>query len=72
MTTEQIVGLSLALVVMLIGVIGCLLPVLPGTPVILAAAVGHRIYFGEHGPGWVVLGVLLWFAGAWLASWGQS
>lgn len=59
MTTEQIVGLSLALLVMLVGVIGCLLPVLPGTPIILAAAVGHRIYFGEHGPGWAVLAVLL-------------
>ncbi len=59
MTTEQIVGLCLALGVMLIGVIGCLLPVLPGTPIIFAAAVGHRIYFGEQGPGWVVLIVLL-------------
>ena len=46
MTTEQIVGLSLTLLVMLAGLIGSLLPVLPGTPVVLLAAVGHRLYFG--------------------------
>ncbi len=46
MTTAEIIGLSLALVVMLIGLIGSLLPVLPGTPLILAAVIGHRLYFG--------------------------
>ncbi len=47
MTTEQIIGLSLTLLVMLAGLIGSLLPVLPGTPLVLLAAVGHRLYFGE-------------------------
>ena len=46
MTTEEIIGLSLALLVMLAGLIGSLLPVLPGTPLVLVAAVGHRLYFG--------------------------
>lgn len=59
MTTEQVVGLSLTLLVMLIGIIGCLVPVLPGTPIILAAAVGHRLYFGDQSAGWVVLVILL-------------
>ena len=46
MTTEEIIGLSLTLLVMLAGLIGSLLPVLPGTPLILMAAIGHRLYFG--------------------------
>jgi uncharacterized protein YqgC (DUF456 family) len=47
MTAEQIIGLSLTLLVMLAGLIGSLLPVLPGVPLVLVAAVGHRLYFGE-------------------------
>ena len=39
-------GLGLALVVMLIGLVGSILPVLPGTPIVLATAIGHRLYFG--------------------------
>ncbi len=58
MTTEQIIGLGLALFIMLIGVAGCLLPVLPGTPIVLAAAVGHRLYFGDTGPSNLVLVLL--------------
>jgi len=46
MTAEQIIGLSLTLLLMLAGLIGSLLPVLPGTPLVLVAAVGHRLYFG--------------------------
>ena len=47
MSWEQIIGLSLTLIVMLIGLVGSVVPVLPGTPVVLIAAVGHRLYFGE-------------------------
>jgi hypothetical protein len=59
MTTEQIIGLALALVVMFIGVAGCLLPGLPSTPFVLAAAVIHKIYFGATGPAWWVLVILV-------------
>lgn len=58
MTTEQIIGLSLALLVMLAGLIGSVLPLLPGTPLILVAAVGHRLYFGAASASDLVLGVL--------------
>ena len=61
MTTGEIFGLSLALFVMLIGILGCLLPVLPGTPIILAAAIGHKIFFGSEGAGWIVLTILTLF-----------
>jgi len=46
MTWEQIIGLSLALLVMLAGLIGSVVPGVPGTPLILIAAIGHRLYFG--------------------------
>lgn len=47
MSWEQIIGISLTLIVMLIGLIGSIVPVLPGTPVVLIAAACHRLYFGE-------------------------
>src|SRR5690242_3577247 len=47
MSWEQIIGISLTLIVMLIGLIGSIVPVLPGTPVVLIAAICHRLYFGE-------------------------
>ncbi|HEY4416485.1 MAG TPA: DUF456 domain-containing protein [Verrucomicrobiae bacterium] len=46
MTTEQIIGLSLALLLMLAGLVGSVIPGVPGTPLILIAAIGHRLYFG--------------------------
>lgn len=58
MTTEQIVGLSLTLVVMLVGVLGAILPGLPGAPLVLLAAIAHKLYFGSAGASWWVLGVL--------------
>ena len=58
MTTEQTIGLSLALLVMLTGLIGSLLPVLPGTPLILIAAIGHRLYFGDASASNLVLATL--------------
>lgn len=48
MTTVQIIGLALALLIMLIGFIGCIVPGLPGTPLVLVAAIGHRLYFGQQ------------------------
>src|ERR1051325_3278160 len=59
MTAERIIGLTLALLVMLTGFVGCILPGLPGTPLILVAAIVHRLYFGEHSVNWVVLLILI-------------
>lgn len=47
MTAEQIIGISLALLLMLAALIGSILPGLPGTPLALVAAIAHRLYFGE-------------------------
>jgi len=57
-STEQIIGFSIAILLMLVGMAGCLLPVLPGTPILLAAAVAHRLYFGDTGPSTLVLVIL--------------
>jgi len=58
MSTEQVLGLSICLVVMFIGLAGSILPGIPSTPVVMAAAVGHKLYFGSTGPAWWVLLIL--------------
>jgi len=62
MTAEQIIGLALALLVMFAGFVGALVPGIPGTPLILVAAIGHRLYFGEHSVNWIALTVLVLLA----------
>ena len=52
MTLEQIIGLILTLLMMCVGLAGSILPGLPSTPVVLIAAIGHRLYFGVHGAAW--------------------
>jgi len=74
MTTEQIIGLSLALLLMFVGLIGSILPGLPSTPLVLIAAVGHRLYFADAGAAtWVLvtLGLITAFSLVvdYLASW---
>jgi len=61
MTTEQIIGLSIALFLMFLGVAGSIVPGLPSTPFVLVGAFGHKFYFGETGAAGWVLGVLLAF-----------
>lgn len=59
-TWDQIIGLVLALLVMGAGAVACLIPVLPGAPLVLGAALLHRFYFGETGVGnWVLVIMVL-------------
>jgi uncharacterized protein len=56
MTVVQIIGFSVALLVMFLGVLGSVIPGVPGTPLVLLAAVGHRLCFGAAGASnWVLL-----------------
>ena len=55
MTALEITGLSLALLLMLVGLIGCMVPAFPGTPLVLAAAIIHRLCFGSAGASNAVL-----------------
>ncbi len=63
MTHEQIIGLVVALVIMMIGVAGSVLPVLPGIPLVLLTAFAHKLYFGNAGAAWWVL-ILMTIIGA--------
>ena len=55
---EQYIGLFLALLLMAGGLVGSVVPGIPGPPLVLAAAILHRLYFGVTGPSTLVLGVL--------------
>ena len=51
--TELWTGYAIVLLIMFIGVMGNLIPGIPGTPLILAGALGHQLYFaGQGGVGW--------------------
>jgi uncharacterized protein YqgC (DUF456 family) len=58
-TAEQIIGLSLALFVMCFGLAGSVLPGIPGTPLVVLAAIGHRLYFGASSASNTVLVIIL-------------
>lgn len=49
MDWPQIIGLALAALAMCIGVLGCVLPGIPGAPLVFFAALAHRLYFGPDG-----------------------
>ena len=63
MTVPEIIGLSVALAIMLVGIIGSVLPGLPGAPLILVAAIAHRVWFGPQSIGNAVLITLIVFTG---------
>lgn len=65
MTAEEIIGLTLTLVVMLAGFIGSIVPFLPGPPLVLIAAIGHRLWFGEHSAS---VSILLYLTGLTVAA----
>ena len=59
MTTEQIIGLAIALLIMAIGCLGSILPGIPSTPLVLIGAIAHKIYFKSMSAGWIVLTLLV-------------
>lgn len=59
MSVDQWIGLSLALILMAIGLVGSVLPGLPSTPLVLLAAIGHRVYFGEASVSNAILAILI-------------
>jgi uncharacterized protein YqgC (DUF456 family) len=48
-------GFALAIIVMVVGLIGTVIPGIPGAPLILAAAVIHKIYFRDASASYFVL-----------------
>jgi len=47
MTTEQMIGLILALFVMCLGMAGSIFPGIPNTPLVLFAGLADKPYFGD-------------------------
>jgi uncharacterized protein len=50
--------IGLALVVMLVGLVGVVVPVLPGLLVVWVAGAGTTLYLGTDAAGWAVAGLL--------------
>lgn len=57
-STDQIIGLVVALLIMGMGCLGSVIPGIPSTPLVLIAAIGHKLYFRETGVGWIVMSLL--------------
>lgn len=55
MNVADLAGLVLALLVMGVGVVGCVVPGLPGAPLVLGTAILHKLIFGESGAAWWIL-----------------
>jgi uncharacterized protein YqgC (DUF456 family) len=61
-TTLQIIGLTVAMFLMSLGIIGSIVPGLPSTPIVVLTAIGHKLYFHETGAAWwviIILGLLM-------------
>jgi uncharacterized protein len=58
MSAEQVIGLILTLLVMTVGLAGSILPGVPSTPLVLLAAIGHKLYFGPASTDWWLIGLL--------------
>ena len=59
MTEQDLIALTAALLVMCIGCIGSVMPLLPGTPIVLAAAIVHKLVMGPRSIGWFVILLLV-------------
>lgn len=56
-----IIGLAIAWGIMLVGVIGCVVPAIPGSPLVFIGALAHRLYFGADNSAsiWVLAVIFL-------------
>lgn len=54
----------LVIALMIVGLAGTFIPVVPGAPIILAAAVIHKIFLPEFLAGWTLAGLAVLAAGA--------
>ena len=59
MDEKEIIALVVALVVMGFGCVGSVVPLIPGTPIILLAAIGHKLFLGPKSVGWFVMTMLV-------------
>lgn len=62
MSAGEILGFALALCVMILGTLGTLIPGLPSAPLVVGAAVVHRVYFGAASASNFVLALIILLA----------
>src|SRR4051812_24194774 len=62
METVDWIAFSITVLIMAIGCVGSVVPFIPGTPLILAAAIIHKIIMGPKSAGWFVLIMLIGIA----------
>lgn len=56
MNWTDILGLTVALLVMFVGIVGSIIPIIPSTTLVFIAALGHKLCFGVDGVKvWVLL-----------------
>lgn len=58
MSVTEISGFVAALLVMLLGLIGAVVPAVPGTPLIFIAALGHKLWLGDRSVSWWIIALL--------------
>ena len=58
MSAMEMTGFVLALLAMMVGLLGAVVPGLPGPPIIFVAALAHRLVLGPRGSAWWVVAVL--------------
>lgn len=62
MTWEFAAGLVIAFLLMMVGLVGSILPGLPGTPMVFGVAMLHRLYYGDRGSSayaLILLGIIM-------------
>ena len=65
MSWVEVFGMCVAALVMLVGVLGSIIPIIPSTTLVLIAALGHKLVFGSQGSSlWVlvILGLITAFS----------
>jgi uncharacterized protein len=61
MNATELIGFLAALLVMAVGLIGTFVPGIPGAPLILIAAIAHKLYFGPKSVSYLALGLMILF-----------
>jgi uncharacterized protein YqgC (DUF456 family) len=61
MSMEEMFGLVIAGLVMFVGLIGSVLPGIPGAPLILVAAIVHKLIFKSDSASYFALGLIFFF-----------
>ncbi len=67
MTAMDVAALGVALLVMLVGLLGSVLPGIPGPPLILGAAIVHKLVREDAGASWWIIAILALMTAASLA-----